>query len=233
MLLFLFIAILEDCGYMARAAYMMDRLMSQFGLSGKSFLPLMSSFACAVPGVMATRVIDNPRGPDGDDPSIAPLMSCSARTAGVFADDCRIHPGDKLPGRLACPCREWSCFGMMSLGVVVAIPTAWLLKKTYFQGEASAFVLELPEYKVPSLQLVAFRVYDRGKAFVTRAGTLIFATTILVLGRRVFPGRSYPTASFPDADRTTGRRPSPRRAMLRALPNSMCSTRPMPPKVRN
>ena len=186
MLLFLFIAVLEDCGYMARAAYMMDRVMSHFGLSGKSFLPLMSSFACAVPGVMATRVIDNPRDRMVTI-LIAPLMSCSARLPvyllliGAFIPATTYLSGwISLPGLVL--------FAMMSLGVVVAIPTSWLLKKTYFRGEASAFVLELPEYKIPSIRLVAYRVYDRAKAFVTRAGTLIFATTILVWASGYFPG---------------------------------------------
>ena len=186
MLLFLFIAVLEDCGYMARAAYMMDRVMSHFGLSGKSFLPLMSSFACAVPGVMATRVIDNPRDRMVTI-LIAPLMSCSARLPVYLLLIAAFIPATTfLGGWLSL--RGLVLFAMMSLGAVVAIPTAWLLKKTCFRGEAAAFVLELPEYKVPSVRLVAFRVYDRARAFVMRAGTLIFATTILVWAAGYFPG---------------------------------------------
>ena len=186
MLLFLFIAVLEDCGYMARAAYMMDRVMSQFGLSGKSFLPLMSSFACAVPGVMATRVIDNPRDRMVTI-LIAPLMSCSARLPVYLLLIAAFIPATTyLNGWMSL--RGLVLFAMTSLGVVVAIPTAWLLKKTFFHGEAAAFVLELPEYKVPSVRLVVHRVYDRGMAFVTRAGTLIFATTILVWAAGYFPG---------------------------------------------
>jgi ferrous iron transport protein B len=185
MLLFLFIAILEDCGYMARAAYMMDRLMSKVGLSGKSFLPLMSSFACAVPGVMATRVIDNPRD-RMITILIAPLMSCSARLPVYLLLIAAFIPATAYVGGWL-SLQGLVLFGMMALGAVVAIPVAWLLKKTFFRGEASAFVMELPEYQTPSARLVAYRVYDRGKAFVVRAGTLIFATTILVWAAGYFP----------------------------------------------
>ena len=196
MLLFLFIAILEDCGYMARAAYMMDRVMARFGLSGKSFLPLMSSFACAVPGVMATRVIDNPRDRMVTI-LIAPLMSCSARLPVYLLMIAAFIPATTyLGGWLSL--RGLLLFGMMSLGAVVAIPVAWLLKKTFFRGEASAFVMELPEYKVPSARLVAYRVYESGKAFVLRAGTLIFATTDLRLGRRLLSGGSHTAAGMAD-----------------------------------
>lgn len=185
MLLFLFIAILEDCGYMARAAYMMDRVMSKVGLSGKSFLPLMSSFACAVPGVMATRVIDNPRDRMVTI-LIAPLMSCSARLPVYLLLIAAFIPATAYAGGWL-SLQGLVLFGMMALGALVAIPVAWLLKKTFFRGEASAFVMELPEYKMPSARLVAYRVYDRGKAFVMRAGTLIFATTILVWAAGYFP----------------------------------------------
>ncbi|MFV0443246.1 MAG: ferrous iron transport protein B [Planctomycetaceae bacterium] len=186
MLLFLLIAILEDCGYMARGAYMMDRVMSTFGLSGKSFLPLMSSFACAVPGIMATRVIDNRRDRMVTI-LVAPLMSCSARLPvyllliGAF-----IPATAYLWGRVSLP--GLVLFAMSTLGLLAAIPVAWLLKKFCFPGEASSFILELPEYKWPSPRLVLYRMYDRGKAFVLRAGSLIFATTILVWAAAYFPG---------------------------------------------
>jgi ferrous iron transport protein B len=186
MLLFLLIAILEDCGYMARGAYMMDRVMSTFGLSGKSFLPLMSSFACAVPGIMATRVIDNRRDRMVTI-LVAPLMSCSARLPvyllliGAF-----IPAQSYLWGRVSLP--GLVLFAMSTLGLLVAIPVAWLLKKYCFPGEVGSFILELPEYKWPSPRLVLYRMYDRGKAFVQRAGSLIFATTILVWAAAYFPG---------------------------------------------
>jgi ferrous iron transport protein B len=184
-LLFFFIAIFEDCGYLARAAFLMDKLMTRLGLSGKSFVPLMSSFACAIPGIMATRVIENRR-----DRMItilvAPLMSCSARLPvyllliGAFVPATHLAYGViSLQGVVL--------FAMMSLGAVVAVPVAWILKKTYFRGETPPFVMELPSYKWPSPRIVFGRVYDRGRAFVVRAGTLIFATAIVVWGAGYFP----------------------------------------------
>jgi ferrous iron transport protein B len=179
--LFFFLAILEDCGYMARAAFLMDKLMTRIGLSGKSFVPLMSSFACAIPGVMATRVIENRRD-RMVTMLVAPLMSCSARL-----------PVYVLLIALFLPSEKWIerglvMFAMYSLGVVVAIGVAWLLKKTFFKGETPPFVMELPSYKWPSPRIVLHRVYDRSKAFVTRAGTLIFATTVIVWACAYFPG---------------------------------------------
>ncbi|MEX0867675.1 MAG: ferrous iron transport protein B [Pirellulales bacterium] len=180
-LLFLFIAILEDCGYMARAAFLMDKLMSRVGLSGKSFVPLMSSFACAIPGVMATRVIENRRDRMVTI-LVAPLMSCSARLPVYILMIALFLPQEAV----------WKkggvMFAMYSLGVIVAIGVAWLLRKTLFKGETPPFVMELPSYKLPSVRMVAHRVYDRSKAFVTRAGTLIFATTIVVWAALYFPG---------------------------------------------
>ena len=184
--LFLFIALLEDCGYMARAAFLMDKLMTKVGLSGKSFVPLMSSFACAIPGIMATRTIENRRDRMVTI-LVAPLMSCSAR-APVYA----------LMIAAFFPPMAWAggwitlhgvmMFVMTFFGAAVAIPVAWLFKKTLFKGETPPFVMELPSYKWPSPRIVAHRVYDRARAFVVRAGTLIFATTILVWAASYFPG---------------------------------------------
>jgi ferrous iron transport protein B len=171
---------------MARAADIMDRLMAVFGLSGKSFLPLMSSFACAVPGIMATRVIDSHRDRMVTI-LIAPLMSCSARLPVYLLLIGAFVPGTTwLGGRVGL--QGLVLFAMSSLGLVVAIPVAWLLKGTFFKGENATFVMELPDYKVPAPRLVLHRVYDRSRAFVQRAGTLIFATTILVWAAGYFPG---------------------------------------------
>ena len=184
--LFLFIALLEDCGYMARAAFLMDKLMVKVGLSGKSFVPLMSSFACAIPGIMATRTIENRRDRMVTI-LVAPLMSCSARApvytlmiAAFFPPLAWAGGWIKLHGVMM--------FVMTFFGAGVAIPVAWLLKKTLFRGETPPFVMELPSYKWPSPRIVAHRVYDRAKAFVLRAGTLILATTILVWAASYFPG---------------------------------------------
>ena len=185
-LLFFFLAILEDCGYMSRAAFIVDRAMAMFGLSGKSFLPLMSSFACAVPGVMAARVIENHRDRFATI-MVAPLMSCSARLPvyllliGAF-----IPAGGWLGGWLST--QAIVLMAMYLVGVVVAIPVSWILKKTLLRGEVAPFVLELPEYKIPSARVVFSRVWEASKSFVIRAGTLIFAASILIWFAGFWPG---------------------------------------------
>ncbi|MEW4487281.1 ferrous iron transport protein B [Thalassoglobus sp. JC818] len=184
-MLFAFISILEDCGYMARAAFLMDKLMTKVGLSGKSFLPLMSSFACAIPGVMATRVIENRRD-RMVTMLIAPLMSCSARLPVYMLMIYTFIPASLLFGFLSL--RGTVLFSMYAIGAVLAIPIAWLFKKTLFKGETPPFVMELPPYKWPSPKIVFDRVYDRSKAFVVRAGTLIFAVTVVVWALGYFPG---------------------------------------------
>ena len=184
-LLFLFIALLEDCGYMSRAAFLVDRVMTPFGLSGKSFLPLMSSFACAVPGIMATRVIENRRDRFATI-MVAPLMSCSARLPvyllliGAFVPATPVFAFLTLPAVVL--------MAMYLVGVVVAIPLSWLLKQTLLRGETAPFVLELPEYKVPSLPVVFSRVWESGREFVIRAGTLIFAASVLIWFAGYWPG---------------------------------------------
>jgi ferrous iron transport protein B len=184
--LFLFLAILEDCGYMARAAFLVDRFMSLFGLSGKSFLPLMSSFACAVPGVMATRVIENPRDRLVTI-FVAPFMSCSARLPVYLLLITAFVPAvNVLGGWLSLS--GLVLLAMYLVGVFVAIPTAWLLKKTLLRGETAPLVLELPEYKMPDWRIIGMRVYEACKAFVIRAGTLIFAASILIWAAGYLPG---------------------------------------------
>ena len=160
--------------------------MGLLGLSGRSFLPLMSSFACAVPGVMATRVIDDRRDRFVTI-LIAPLMSCSARLPvyvlmiGAFIPDVNL-----LGGWL--PLRAVVLFAMSILGLVVAVPVALILRKTLLRGEPSPFLLELPDYRMPSPRIVLMRVWESGLSFVVRAGTLIFATSVLVWAAGSFPG---------------------------------------------
>jgi ferrous iron transport protein B len=184
-MLFLFLAILEDCGYMARAAFLVDRMMGLFGLSGKSFLPLMSSFACAVPGVMATRVIENRRDRFATI-LIAPFMSCSARLPVYLLMISAFVPAISIAGGLI-SLSGVVLMAMYFVGVVVAIPTAWLLKRTLLRGEPAPFVLELPEYKVPDLKTVLHRVWEACKAFVIRAGTLIFAASVVIWATAYWP----------------------------------------------
>ena len=186
LILFFFIGVLEDCGYMARAAFVMDKLMCKLGLSGKSFLPLMSSFACAVPGIMATRVIENTR-----DRMItilvAPLMSCSARLPVYILLIYTFVPETTwLGGWIGL--QGLVLFAMHVLGMAVAVPVAWLLKRFFFPGGTSAFVMELPSYKLPSPKVVFYRVWERGQAFLGRAGSLIFCTAVLVWAAGYFPG---------------------------------------------
>jgi ferrous iron transport protein B len=189
-MLFFFIALLEDCGYMSRAAFVMDKLMTRIGLSGKSFMPLMSSFACAIPGIMATRVIENRRD-RMVTMLVAPLMSCSARLpvylllTTAFVPDLQYKVLPDLGINIGL--QGIVLFVMTAFGAVVAIPVAWLLKKTFFKGETPPFVMELPSYKFPSFRIVFGRVYDRSKAFVFRAGTLIMVCTILVWAAAYFP----------------------------------------------
>jgi ferrous iron transport protein B len=191
-ILFGFIAILEDCGYMARAAFLMDKLMARCGLSGKSFIPMLSSVACAVPGIMATRVIENRRDRFATI-LVAPLMSCSARLPvyilliGAFLTDGFAW---WIPGA--------TMFAMYAIGLVTAPFVALLLKRTLLRGETPAFVMEMPVYKWPSWRTVARRMTDSGWAFLRRAGTMILAAMILVWALLYFPrhnsdGSAYDT----------------------------------------
>jgi ferrous iron transport protein B len=183
LILFAFIAVLEDCGYMARAAYLMDRLMARSGLSGKSFIPMLSSVACAIPGIMATRTIENRRDRLVTI-LVAPLMSCSARLPmyGVvitaFVSDAAGAPA--WVGALILFC-------MYLLGIVVAPMVALLLKKTLLRGETPPFVMEMPVYKRPAVGTVVRRVGEAGWEFLRRAGTIIVAAMIVVWALLYFP----------------------------------------------
>ena len=183
-ILFGFIAILEDCGYMARAAFLMDRLMSWAGLSGKSFVPMLSSFACAIPGVMATRVIENRRD-RFTTILVAPLMSCSARLPVYTIMIAAFIPAKPVLGFFGL--QGVTLLAMYMVGIVVAIPVAWLFKKTILQGETPPFVMEMPPYKIPDLKTIILRMVDRGKRFLVDAGTIIFATTVLIWGLLYYP----------------------------------------------
>lgn len=184
-ILFFFIAILEDCGYMARAAYLMDRLFSNVGLSGKSFIPLLSSFACAIPGVMATRVIENRRDRLATM-LIAPLMSCSARIPVYVVMIAAFVPHYSFAGGLL-NSHALTFAGMYLVGIVAAVVVAFVLKKTLLRGATPPFVMELPSYKWPSLSTVGLRVAEKGWSFVRRAGTLIFASSVLVWAAAYYP----------------------------------------------
>ena len=187
-LLFLLIGILEDCGYMARAALLMDRLLGRLGLSGRSFIPLLSSFACAVPGVMAARTIADRRD-RFVTVLVAPLMSCSARLP-VYALFIAAFIPERtvLGGWLGL--QGLTLLAMYSLGALVAVPVAWLLRKTLLRGESSPFLLELPAYNWPTPRTVLLRVYQASRAFVVRAGSVILAATIVMWALAYYPRSS-------------------------------------------
>jgi ferrous iron transport protein B len=193
LLLFLFIGFLEDTGYMARAAFLMDRLMSKVGLHGKSFIPMLSSFACAIPGIMATRTIESPKDRLVTI-LVAPLMSCSARLPvytlliGACIPNLTVLGFLKLTGV--------TMLGMYLLGIVVALLMAWLFKRTLLKGETPLLIMELPPYKRPLLRVVARHMWDRSKVFLRRAGTVILCINILLWFLATYPRNSALDQSF-------------------------------------
>ncbi len=184
LLLFFFIAILEDTGYMARAAFLMDRLMSKVGLHGKSFIPMLSSFACAIPGIMATRTIESPKDRLVTI-LVAPLMSCSARLPVYTVLIAACIPQTKLFGVLGF--RGLTMLAMYLLGIVVALLMAWLFKKTLLKGATPMLIMELPPYKQPVPKVVLRHMWDRSKLFLKRAGTVILGINIVLWGLATYP----------------------------------------------
>jgi ferrous iron transport protein B len=184
LLLFLFIGFLEDTGYMARAAFLMDRLMSKVGLHGKSFIPMLSSFACAIPGIMATRTIESPKDRLVTI-LVAPLMSCSARLPVYTLLIAACIPNLTVLGFLKLP--GLTMLSMYLLGIVVALLMAWLFKKTLLRGETPMLIMELPPYKRPLLRIVVRHMWDRSKLFLRRAGTVILGINILLWFLATYP----------------------------------------------
>jgi ferrous iron transport protein B len=184
LLLFLFISILEDSGYMARAAFLMDRLMRAVGLHGKAFVPLLSSFACAVPGIMATRTIENPKDRVATI-MIAPFMSCSARLPVFTLVIAAFFSGQKVFGFISLG--AVIILGMYLLGITVAIIVAWILKHTILNAPTPPFVMELPPYRLPNVANVAHAMLTRATVFLKRAGTVILAISILLWALVAFP----------------------------------------------
>ena len=193
LLLFLFLGILEDCGYMARAAFLMDKVMASVGLSGKSFIPMLSGFACAVPAVMATRVIENRRDRLATM-LVTPLMTCSARLPVYAVMISAFVPQRTVLGgwvRLS----ALTLLSLYLLGIVTAVAMAFLLKRTLLRGPAPPFVMELPSYKVPSLRVLLQRLRERAVAFLARAGTVILAMSIVVWALAYFPHGERPAVA--------------------------------------
>jgi ferrous iron transport protein B len=178
LLLFLFIGILEDSGYLARAALIADRTMAKFGLQGKSFIPLLSAYACAVPAVMATRVIENKRDRIATI-LIAPLMTCSARLPIYILLIAAFIPNTKLLGdALSLPTA--TMLSLYVLGFLAAILTARVLKSSILKTKGTSFVLEMPPYRWPTVQSLSLRLLDRAKVFLRRAGTVILLVSVLL-----------------------------------------------------
>jgi ferrous iron transport protein B len=188
LILYFFLGILEDTGYMARAAFIMDRLMSKAGLHGKSFIPMLSSFACAIPGIMATRTIEN-RKDRFVTILVAPLMSCSARLPVYTLMIAVLIPeasGLSKAGIMLC---------MYLVGIVAAFGMAWLFKKKLLKGETPMLLLEMPPYRLPSWKSVALRMWERAGLFLRRAGTVILALSIVIWALVTYPKPSDPAAT--------------------------------------
>ena len=196
-ILFAFILVMEASGYMARAAFLMDRLMAGVGLSGRSFIPLLSSFACAIPGIMATRSIADPRD-RLTTILVAPLMTCSARLPvyaviiAAFIPAKSVGPGIGLQGLVL--------FALYIAGIFGALVVALVLRRSVTKGDASGFIMELPRYQMPLLKDLLIGLWQRAWVFLRRAGTIIFAATVILWLLLTFPrageGESQLEASF-------------------------------------
>ncbi len=189
LLLFLFISILEDSGYMSRAAFLLDKLMSRVGLHGKAFLPLMSSFACAIPGIMATRTIEDKRDRFATI-LIAPFMSCSARLPVYTLMIAAFFAGQTVFGVVSLG--AVLMLAMYTLGIVAAVVTAFILKRTLLKSPPPPFLMELPPYRLPNFRTVMQNMFTRAWLFVKRAGTVILAISIVMWALMYFPRTTEP-----------------------------------------
>jgi len=200
--LFLFLGLLEDTGYMARAAFIMDRLMSKVGLHGKSFIPLLSSFACAIPGIMATRTIENPKD-KLVTMLVAPLMSCSARLPVYAVLIAAFIPNVFVLGIFTLP--GLVLVSMYMLGLVTALLMASIFKKTLLKGPTPIFIMELPPYRIPSLKNTLLHMWERSKLFLKRAGTIIMGVSIILWFLATYPKLENGTPSEKLANSFVGR----------------------------
>lgn len=180
LILFLFIGLLQDTGYMARAAFIMDRVMSKVGLHGKSFIPMLSSFACAIPGIMSARTIESPKD-RLITVLVAPLMSCSARLP-VYA----IMIAVLMPKATGLQ-KSGIMLVMYLVGILGACLMAWLFKSTLLRSQKPVFIMELPPYRMPSWKTVAFHMWERSGLFLKRAGTVILAMSVILWALMTYP----------------------------------------------
>lgn len=186
LLLFAFIGVLEDSGYLARAALIADRVMKSIGLNGKAFIPLLSAYACAVPAIMATRTIENKRDRFATI-LVAPFMTCSARLPIYLLMIAAFVPNRHIIGDFF-GLRAAVMLSLYVLGFLAAFGTAWLLKSSILKTASAPFILELPQYRMPTVRSVGLRVMDRGKVFIKQTGTIILCVVIVlwVLGHVPF-----------------------------------------------
>ncbi len=178
LLLFLFIGVLEDSGYLARAALIADRVMRSIGLNGKAFIPLLSAYACAVPAIMATRTIENKRDRFATI-LVAPFMTCSARLPIYLLMIAAFVPNKPIIGEFF-GLRAAVMLSLYLLGFLAALGTARLLKSSILKAASAPFILELPQYRLPTLRSLGLRVVDRGKVFLKQAGTIILCVTVVL-----------------------------------------------------
>lgn len=197
LLLFFFISILEDTGYMARAAFLMDRLMHGVGLHGKAFMPLLSSFACAIPGIMATRTIENPKDRIATI-MIAPFMSCSARLPVYTLMIAAFFSGRKAVGFISVG--ALLILAMYLLGIAVAIVVAFIFKRTILKAPAPPLVMEMPPYRLPNAWTIGHDMFTRAGLFLKRAGTVILAISIILWALASFPRYQTPVDTAAPAD---------------------------------
>lgn len=185
LILFLFLGVLEDSGYMARAAVIADRSMHRVGLQGRAFLPLLSGYACAVPAILAARTVENERDRLATI-FVTPFMTCSARLPVYALLIAAFIPDRPVLGPFV-GARALTLLGLYGLGIVAAVATAFMLRRTFLRGDRADFVMELPPYRLPSMRSVLYRLWDRSKIFLKRAGTIIFAVTVVLWGLTQVP----------------------------------------------
>ncbi|MDE0730238.1 MAG: ferrous iron transporter B, partial [Longimicrobiales bacterium] len=185
LVLFLFLGILEDSGYMARAAVIADRVMYRVGLQGRAFLPLLSGYACAIPAILAARTVEDERDRLATI-FITPFMTCSARLPVYALLIAAFIPDRRLLGPLM-SYRAAVLLGLYGLGIMAAVVTAFLLKRTLLRAEPGSFVMDLPPYRLPSARSIGLRLLDRSKVFLKRAGSVIFAVAIVLWMLTQFP----------------------------------------------
>ena len=184
LILFLFIIMLEDFGYMARAAFLMDRIMGGAGLHGRAFIPLLSSFACAIPGVMAARVIDSKRD-RLTTIMVAPLMTCSARIPVYTLIIAAFIPNERVWGFASL--QGLVMFGLYAAGIISALAVSFVIRRVFWRGAVEPFMMELPAYKTPDLKSVLFNLWIRARIFLERAGRIILPLMVIVWALATFP----------------------------------------------